>query len=831
MEEGQYSKSYQVSANGPHLIELKKITQPLSSEDEGVPQAHSSQLFSVQHFPTSLIPLIGREQEVEAICALLLQPEVRLLTLTGPGGVGKTRLALQIPAEVFSAFADGICFVSLAHICAVDLVLPTIAQALGLNVRQDHCSLAQVQAVMRDKHFLLLLDNFEHVADAAPQLKELLAVCPHLRILVTSRTVLRLLEEREFYVAPLALPDLAHLPSCEDLSQVAAVSLFLQRARTARPNFELTSDNAQAVAQICVLLDGLPLALELAAVRMKLFSPQSLLARLDDRLSLLTSGTRDAPKRQQTLRKTMEWSYHLLTQEEQHLFRRLSVFVGGCSLQAIEAISHTTGKQDMSLLDAVTSLLNQSLLQRESQVGNEEQRFMMLETIREYALECLQNSDEEETIRQAYAEHYLALAKTIELKVMGGEPPRWIEWIESEFENLRAAFGWFLSSRDAERALAMIGALWAFWSRNPTAESHRWVRQALECCQQSVTKVQTDTKAQAMHTAAMLEYYRGNWAQADMLADESLQLFRAAGNTHGTARILIIQGIGALLQGQYAVANAVADESVRVLQGTQDLWLFAEALLVLAYSFYFQGDHLQAYRLGKKGLTLSRQTGELYAMMRAVHAQALFAQTQGNCAVVQAMYEEGMAIIRATVKTGSLLPIAVCLVGMGAIVALQKQYTWAVCLWGKAKALYKTRDGLSELEPYEWLATILGTNLLYSQVMEAVRTQLGEQAFTTAWNEGQAMTLEQLLAGPEPEMIPTRPSPPAKVPVPYSDGLTPRERDVLRLLAQGLSSALIAEQLVISLATVNSHVRTIYSKLGVSSRSAATRYALEHHLV
>lgn len=536
-----------------------------------------------------LVPLVGREQEVGAICALLQQPEVRLLTVTGPGGVGKTRLALEIAAEASDAFADRICFVSLAPIRAIHLVLPTIAQALGLNERSDERLLAQMQVMMRDKHFLLLLDNFEHVADAAPQLKELLVACPHLKILITSRTVLRLLEEREFYLAPLALPDLAHLPSCEDLAQIAAVSLFLQRARTACPDFVLTSNNAHTVAQICVCLDGLPLALELAAARMKLFSPQSLLARLGSRLSLLTCGTRDAPERQQTLRKTMEWSYHLLTQEEQRLFRRLSVFVGGCSLQAIEAINDATGRQGEPFLDALTSLLDQSLLRREPQGGNEEQRFTMLETIREYALECLQRSGEQEAMRQAHAEYYLALARTIELKVMGGDPPC---GIESEFENLREAFGWFLSSRDIERVRGMSGALWAFWLHNPTAKGHRCIRQALE----------------------------------------------------------------------------------------------------------------------------------------------------------------------------------------------------------------------------------------------AVRVQLGEQVFATVYNDGRAMTLEQLLTGPETQLISRACSTPLQIPVTYPDRLTPREKDVLRLLAQGLSSALIAEQLVIGLVTVNSHVRTIYSKLGVSSRSAATRYALEHHL-
>lgn len=254
---------------------------------------------------------------------------------------------------------------------------------------------------------MLLLDNFEHVADAASQLRTLLAACPHLKILVTSRTVLRLLEEQEFYVAPLALPDLTCLPSWEDLSQIASVSLFLQRVRTVCPDFTLTDVNAHVVAQICVRLDGLPLALELAAARMKLFSAESLLARLNHRLSLLTSGTRDAPERQQTLRKTLEWSYHLLTQGEQRLFRCLSVFIGGCSLQAIEAISEATGKPDEPLLDIVTSLRDQSLLQKGHQAKNGEHRFTMLEIVREYALECLQNSHKEEVIRQAYAEYYL----------------------------------------------------------------------------------------------------------------------------------------------------------------------------------------------------------------------------------------------------------------------------------------------------------------------------------------------------------------------------------------------------------------------------------------
>ncbi|GLV53906.1 hypothetical protein KDH_07570 [Dictyobacter sp. S3.2.2.5] len=815
MKKEHYYNPHQPFATAPYL----KIVQHSSPEEREILRP-PSQLFSVQHLLTPLTPLVGREREVEAICSLLQQPDVRLLTLTGPGGVGKTRLALQVLAESSSAFADGVLFVPMASICTIDLVLPTIAHALGFDEEQDRYSLMQMQAAMREKHFLLLLDNFEHIAEAAPLLKSLLAICPQLKILITSRTVLCLWGEREFYVAPLALPNLTCLPPCEDLAQIASVSLFLQRAHTACPDFALTSENAYAIAEICVRLDGLPLAIELAAARMKLFSSQSLLERLKRPLSLLTNGNRDAPERHQTLRKAMEWSYHLLTQEERRLFRRLSVFAGGCSLQAIEAISQSTGWQDEPILDTLTSLLNHSLLQREPQMGEQESYFTMLETVREYAAECLRHSGEEEEISQAHAEYYLALTRTLdmELSTPGTEVHY---WIERELDNFRVAFGWFLSSQRAEGALEMGERLWTiFCSQNHAAEGHRWLRQVLEY-QQSTTRLKADTTVQALHTAVMLGYCRDNWAQAEMLAESPQNLFETADHRWDAARNSIIEGIEALLQEQYASASTLANESIQVLQDTPYIGLLSEAFLILAYSFHFQGDYLQAYTLGKKGLALSRQTEEPYAMIRALYAMALFAEAQGNDADVQALYEESITITRTIIKTDSVLSLAVCLLGVGVIAALQKQYAWSACLWGKARDLYKKRESLSELGPYRWLTTVLGTKLLYSDAMNVVRTQLGAQAFAVATHEGRALTREQLSSRLESQLIPAR----------SSEELTARENDVLRLLAEGLSSARIAKRLAISTATVNTHVRTIYSKLNVSSRSAATRYAIEHDLV
>jgi len=321
------------------------------------------------NLPGQLTPLIGRAREIQAVCSLLRQPAVRLVTLTGPGGVGKTRLSLQVATELIDEFADGICFVPLAPIRDPDLVTSTLAQALGLKETNEQPLRDLLKASLQNKRLLLLLDNFEQVLAAAPRLADLLADCPHLNILVTSRAVLHLRGEHEFPVPPLALPDFTHLPESEALAQYAAVALFLECTRAVKPGFELTPANSRAIAEICIRLDGLPLAIELAAARSKLLPPQALLARLRHRLHVLTSAARDVPLRQQTLRHALAWSYDLLDTQEQRLFRCLSVFVGGCTLEAVESLSMALGELPADVLDEVASLMDKSLLQQTGQEG------------------------------------------------------------------------------------------------------------------------------------------------------------------------------------------------------------------------------------------------------------------------------------------------------------------------------------------------------------------------------------------------------------------------------------------------------------------------------
>jgi predicted ATPase/class 3 adenylate cyclase/DNA-binding CsgD family transcriptional regulator len=859
------------------------------------------------NLPVQLTSFIGREKEVAKVSQLLLRDDVRLLTLTGPGGIGKTRLGLQVAAELSDHFADGVFFVNLAPIGDPALVLPTIAQTLGVQESATRPMLDILQAVLLEKQMLLVLDNFEQVVGAAVEVAALLARCPRLKVLVTSRATLHLSGEHQFPVTPLTLPDPGHPPDLIALSQYEAVALFIARATAARPEFQVTNATATAIAEICVRLDGLPLAIELAAARITLLPPQALLARLGQRLALLTGGVRDAPARQHTLRSTIAWSYDLLEDEEQRLFRRLCVFVGGMTLSAVEAVSAALGEESGSVLDGIASLIDKSLL-RQSEPHGEQPRFVMLETIREYGWEALSASGEAETTRQAHAAYYLALAKEAAPKLLGPQLAQWMRWLELEHDNLRAAMNWLLERGEAAMALRMGAALALFWELHYSFhEGWNVLSRALEASEEVPERV----RARGLVAAGWMALRLGHFERAEMLCQESLALFRSIGDRAGMGHAvfllaqsadergdvvaalsrykesivlnreasnktliawsLILEAYVALFQGEYAGARAGIEESLALFRemsnpyGTaytlrvlalyaivgpgdlpldqghllaeKSLALFRDissrnfepyALAILGEITFFQGDTTTARQLLEQSCTTYRELGNEPRIAWTLSLLGRVLAAEDDLAGARAAYEESLLLERRVNFDRSYLDIAPALEGLAAVVAAQEEPTWAARLLGRAEA---QRETIKAPLPQLYRAN-------YDHAVALARSRLDESSFEAAWAEGRAMTLEQVIVARGPvtmtEPLPTsqpEASPLEKSFPSYPDGLTARELEVLQLVAQGFTSAQIAEQLVIGLATVNFHVRSIYSKLGVSSRSAATRYAIEHNLV
>ncbi len=592
-------------------------------------------------FP-QLTPLIGREREVAGVCDLLARPNVRLLVLSGPGGVGKTRLSLQIATDLVDAFPDGVHVVPLAPISTADLVLPTIAQVLGLGESADLPAIERLNDYLQDRHLLLLLDNFEQVITAAPLLAELLQSCPHLKMLVTSREALRIHGAYEFPVPPLALPDLKHLPDIETLSHYASIALFTQLAFAIKPDFVLTQASARAIAEICTRLDGLPLAIELAAARIKLLPPEALLARVGRRLQVLSSGDRDLPVRQQTLRNTIKWSYDLLDAGEQRLFRCLSVFVGGCTLDAVETFYALPGNVTTYVLDGVGRLIDKNLVYQAEQEGNEP-RLHMLETIREYGLECLDACGEAQITRRAHAAYYLALAEEAELQTAGRQQVMWLERLEREHTNLRAALHWLRDAGEHEQALRLGGALWWFWwVHGHLSEGRGWLESMLTAGKE----VSDAVRAKALYGNGVLAYASDDRTKAQALFAESLALYQKLGERRGIAICLYKLGYVAWSRGNYTAARSLAEQALEIVRKLNRKDDIADALLLLSEVLINQGEYTEARTLIEESLTLFRASGDEWGMAYTLIYLARATFFAGDAAMARSALDECLVISR-----------------------------------------------------------------------------------------------------------------------------------------------------------------------------------------